>query len=180
MFWRIIFFILIASYPFMVFIGLNHFEPRMVSLLLLVVALFYFFSKNANFLIQKNIIIFFILAIVLCTQIFNKDFFIKLYPIFVSSIFLFSFLYTLFIPPSMIERFARLTNKDLPEKAILYTKNVTIVWCLFFIINIAISLYTTFFCSLKVWTLYNGFLSYLFMGILFILEYIIRYFVKTT
>jgi uncharacterized membrane protein len=74
----------------------------------------------------------------------------------------------------MIERFARLAQPDLPEVAVIWTKKVTSVWCLFFILNTCIALYTVLFTSTQIWVLYNGFISYLLMGLLFAGEFILR------
>ncbi len=77
----------------------------------------------------------------------------------------------------MIERFARFHNKNLSSNAVKYTRKVTIIWCIFFVINGLIALYTAFYASLEIWTLYNGLISYVLMGSLFVIEYIVRYFV---
>ncbi len=77
----------------------------------------------------------------------------------------------------MVERFARLQEPELPDYAISYTRTVTKVWCLFFIINGSISL-TTCFMDLQTWTLYNGLISYILAGLLFACEYATRLYVK--
>ena len=40
---------------------------------------------------------------------------------------------------------------------------MTKVWCLFFVFNGVVSIYTVF-ASLEVWILYNGLISYLLIG----------------
>jgi uncharacterized membrane protein len=101
----------------------------------------------------------------------------KLYPAAVSLFFFGMFTYTLFFPPSMIEKFARIKHPDLEPFAILYTRKVTIIWCLFLAFNSAMLLYLAFFAPVAYWTLYSGFISYCLMGLLFVGEYIVRYFV---
>ncbi|MDN4502129.1 hypothetical protein QX776_06930 [Alteromonadaceae bacterium BrNp21-10] len=59
-----------------------------------------------------------------------------------------------------------------------YTRKVTIVWSVFFLVNGLIAAYTTFFCDLETWTFYNGFVSYCLMAILGASEWIIRQRVK--
>lgn len=83
------------------------------------------------------------------------------------------FAQSLYQKESLIERFARLQKPDLPGYAIAYTRNVTKVWCVFFVVNACIALVTTFM-SMQVWTLYNGLISYLLAGCLFLIEFIIR------
>ena len=95
-------------------------------------------------------------------------------PIFINVALLALFATSLFRPPSMIERIARLADPDLPEKGVQYTRKVTKLWCWFFSFNGLVAAYTTFFCSLETWMLYNGFISYLLMGLIFGVEYMCR------
>lgn len=98
---------------------------------------------------------------------------IKLYPIAVSLGFAAIFAWTLIRPPSAIERIARLWGSELDERGIAYTRKVTTVWIGFFLLNAAISAWTAGE-SLETWTLYNGFLSYVLTGALFLAEYVVR------
>ncbi len=77
----------------------------------------------------------------------------------------------------MIERFARLQEPDLPESGVKYTRTVTKIWCVFFIINGSIS-FSTCFMDMKIWMLYNGFISYLLIGTLFISEWLVRQWIR--
>ena len=51
---------------------------------------------------------------------------------------------------------------------------VTWVWCGFFLLNGLTALALAIHASLAVWALYTGFLSYLLMGTLFALEFLVR------
>ena len=84
------------------------------------------------------------------------------------------FAYSLISPPSMVERFARLREPELPASAIGYTQRVTQVWCIFFAANGVIALITALWASSATWTLYNGLIAYLIMGLLFAGEYLVR------
>ncbi|MGH7886281.1 MAG: hypothetical protein ACREPG_00320 [Candidatus Binatia bacterium] len=99
---------------------------------------------------------------------------LRLYPVLVNAALLSVFAYSLFSPPSIIERLARLHEANFPPAAIVYTRRVTQVWCLFFALNGAIALYTALFASMAQWSFYNGFLAYLLMGLLFAGEYCAR------
>lgn len=99
---------------------------------------------------------------------------IKFYPVLINIFMLILFSQSLIFPPSIIERIARKTEKTFPPEAVLYTRRVTQVWCVFFIINGTISLITIFWASPKIWSLYNGVISYLLMGLLFGGEYFVR------
>jgi uncharacterized membrane protein len=99
---------------------------------------------------------------------------LKLYPVLINIIMLIIFGYSLITPPSIIERIARLREPDLPPIAIIYTRRVTQIWCVFFVINGSIALGTVFWASPAIWSLYNGVISYIFMGLLFGGEYLVR------
>lgn len=105
---------------------------------------------------------------------FDAERAVRLYPVFMNAAMLTAFALTLARPPSMIERFARVTEPDLPPSGVRYTRHVTTAWCLFFIANGSIALWTALFADLQVWALYNGLIAYLAMGALFAIEFVIR------
>jgi acyl-CoA synthetase (AMP-forming)/AMP-acid ligase II/3-hydroxymyristoyl/3-hydroxydecanoyl-(acyl carrier protein) dehydratase len=79
----------------------------------------------------------------------------------------------------MIFRFARFQDKSIevsPAKKRIarYCKKVTLLWCGFFILNGSVSACTAFAASDVLWSIYNGGVSYILMGLLFTGEYIIR------
>ena len=82
---------------------------------------------------------------------------LKLYPVIVNATLLGVFAYSLVFPP-----------------AIGYTRRVTQVWCVFFAVNGAIALYTALYASSALWSIYNGFLAYIFIGLLLAGEYCVR------
>jgi len=111
--------------------------------------------------------------------IINSAIILKLYPLLINIVFLIIFGRTLFCPPNMIFRFALMQDKtikgSLNEKRIAaYCRKVTYVWCGFFIINGSIAAWTVFSGSNKLWFIYNGGISYILMGAIFVVEFIIR------
>ena len=62
---------------------------------------------------------------------------------------------------------------ELKPKVAEYTKNVTYIWCVFIFLNLIMSI-ITFFLSDEIWLWYNGCISYMLMGALFAIEYIVR------
>ena len=98
-----------------------------------------------------------------------------LVPTLVNGVLLFSFGRTLVYPPTVIENIAVTMKKELSGNEVLYCKNVTVVWCLFFTLNGSMALFLAFFSSLEVWTLYNGVVAYGLMGLLFLVEFIYRH-----
>jgi uncharacterized membrane protein len=99
---------------------------------------------------------------------------LKLYPFLMNVLTLGLFGYSLIYPPTMVERIARITEPDLPPEGVQYTRRVTQAWCLFFVLNGSLALYTTLWTSEEVWSLYNGVIAYLMMGVMFGGEYLIR------
>lgn len=96
------------------------------------------------------------------------------YPIIINLFMLSLFGGSLWTTQSMIERFARLQDPNLPEQAVAYTRKVTQVWCVVFVLNIII---TTSFILLKeyeLWAIYSGIIAYVIMAVVLIGEWLIR------
>ncbi|MDR2768750.1 MAG: AMP-binding protein [Treponema sp.] len=97
-----------------------------------------------------------------------------------------AFGYTLIAPPSMAFRFAlfadrlqkdplkRIRGSPGAKRVEAYCYKVSALWCVFFILNGSAALYTIFWASESAWALYNGGVSYIFMGTLFVVEWIVR------
>lgn len=114
------------------------------------------------------------LLLVFSSFVVNQESIILYYPVLISLCLLIFFISSYFYPPTVIEKIARLTDKDFDDKAVPYTEKVTLVWCGFFLINALIAVYTVYSKDLELWTLYNGLISYLIMGLIFCVEFLIR------
>ncbi|MCI4644120.1 MAG: hypothetical protein MRY64_05000 [Hyphomonadaceae bacterium] len=114
------------------------------------------------------------------TSMFNSDLALRLYPVFMSGAMLTMFAASLVYPPTMIERFARIMEPDLPEAGIQYTRHVTEIWCGFLFMNMLIALWTALCASFEIWALYNGFISYCLMGALLAGEFLVRRWIRST
>ena len=99
---------------------------------------------------------------------------LKLYPAIMNFSLLGVFFYTLIHPPSMIERIARKMPIKVSSRVGPYTRVVTMVWCGFFLLNGMIATLVAIGGSLEVWTVYNGLVSYAIMGLLIVVELIVR------
>lgn len=111
-------------------------------------------------------------------SLYDPELAARLYPVFMNVTMLVAFAVTLWQPPSMIERFARLAEPDLDARGVAYTRIVTIVWIAFFALNGSIALWTALHGSWLVWGIYNGGISYGLAGLLFAGEYLIRQIVR--
>jgi len=96
------------------------------------------------------------------------------YPVLVNAVFLAVFAWSLFHPPTVVERIARATTRDLPPEAVPYLRRVTIAWSIFFVCNGAVALFTATETAFETWTFYNGFLAYVLIGLMFGGELIAR------
>ena len=103
---------------------------------------------------------------------------VRLYPVLMSLGFATLFLHSLWSPPVMIERFARLAEPDLPDSARPYLRKVTLAWIVFLLANAAAAAWTVLYGTIAQWTLYNGLISYLLMGAMFGGEYLVRQWVR--
>lgn len=74
----------------------------------------------------------------------------------------------------LITQFAQKINKNnLDDKELNYTRRATIAWAIFMFFNTIASLITVFLSN-ETWVLYNGFVSYILIGIMMGAEYLIR------
>lgn len=107
------------------------------------------------------------------TWLAQSSFGVKAYPVLVNAGLLLAFAWTLAYPPTAIERLARLREPALPPSGVRYTRHVTWVWVAFFAINGSIAA-GTLWAEDYIWALYNGLISYLLMGALFLGEFLFR------
>ncbi|MGB2739916.1 MAG: hypothetical protein WBC60_05095 [Cognaticolwellia sp.] len=171
---------ILLMYPFAVYIGLNNLTPGYLAFILIALVLMRVFLVRSNLKKLPWIIPASILGVVAIgvSALTDTTIGFKLYPLAINSAMLMVFAFSYLKPPSVIETFARLTEKNMSPLAVQYTARVTLVWCLFFIINGLVSLYTALFMSLDNWMIYNGFISYILMGTLMLVEYLVRLKVK--
>ena len=159
-FLKALFYVIAALYPILVFTLLVVFkvETKILSLCIVALAAAFFLSatgskKTSN---KKSALdwkpllssVLFLAAGLFCF-ITGKEFFIKLYSVVINATLLLVFGSTLFLKPNIIFRFATLADKSIAGSSYenqvkLYCRNVTIVWCCFFILNGTASALTTF------------------------------------
>jgi len=170
--------LLFAALPFLVYFALQCFQPREVAVVLLALMLLRAPGKVLAFLRQQGArALLPTLALLLLAALLwrgNDPVWVLSYPIFMNALMLSLFAASLLHPPSVIERLARLRHPDLPPDGVAYTRRVTQVWCGFFVANGGIAAWTAFAASRETWVLYNGLISYLLMGALFVGEWLFR------
>ena len=102
--------------------------------------------------------------------------FLLAYPSLVNAALFVHFAWSLRTVP-IAERFARLEARDpseLDAEALRYCRRVTVVWCAFFVVNGGIATLLAGWAPRNVWAVYTGGISYVLVGLLFAVEYVIR------
>lgn len=166
---------LALSYPLMAYFGLQLGSPALVAALLMGLLLVRLKYQKGGFaggyLKVASVMIVMVLGVSVLT---NSTVGIRFYPVMVNLMLLILFVTSLFLPPPIIERLARLREPVLAPSGVVYTRKVTIVWSVFFFLNGSIALGTAMWADMKMWALYNGLIAYLFMGGLGAGEWLIR------
>ena len=121
----------------------------------------------------KRIIPVFITVSVFVLFYIKRFIFLKFYPP-VCNLFIFLiFFISLFKKETIIQKIAKALDGELSKKQIIYTRYVTYAWCVLTFFNFVVSIWTIFLSD-KIWLLFNGCISYILIGLLFIIEYLIR------
>lgn len=68
----------------------------------------------------------------------------------------------------------KIRNTDLDEREIKYTRNVTWIWFMFFIVNVIEDILLAYFADVATWSYVTNFVNYIFIAALFIIEYSVR------
>lgn len=177
---QVILVLVVAAYPLAVYFGIQYLSLGYLLVLLLAVAglrllLLSTEKGGAGGRIGAGALAA-ILAVLAATSWLRGDATGLLwYPVFCNLLMLGIFTHSLlFQSQSVIERLARIREPELPASGVAYTRRVTQVWCMFFVLNGAIAAATAVHGELQLWTLYNGLVSYLLMGLLLVGEWLVR------
>ncbi|RZA16985.1 MAG: hypothetical protein EOP93_14250 [Lysobacteraceae bacterium] len=158
-------------YPLAIWLGLARFEPRWLGGVLLAVALLRaIVSREPVWLLAALGA----LVLVVVAWLGNDGLPLKLYPVLVNAVLLAVFAFSLWRPPTVIERLARLRHPDLPPDGVRWVTGVTRVWCGFFVLNGGLALWTALNASDAGWALYNGAIAYVLIGALLAGEWWLR------
>jgi len=159
-------------YPFAVYFGIGHFAPWQFALLLGALWLARALTGKGH----PGGLWMAVVAMTFCLLlgVFDSPQLLRWYPVLISGFMLSLFGFSLVYGPPVAERLARLSEPDLPEVAIRYTRQVTQVWSLFFLCNGLIAAVLTLWAPLSWWALYTGLISYGLIGLLFAGEWLLR------
>lgn len=166
--------LLTVAYPFLVYFALDSVGPRALALLAALLFLLRWRSQGHAAARLMPLLAPACAVFLLAAALAGQTVWLLGYPVLVSLLFLAWFSHSLFRPPTVVERLARLQDPDLPPQGVAYTRKVTIAWCLFFLGNGAIAALTAWHGDMAWWTLYNGGISYGLMGLLMGGEWLVR------
>jgi uncharacterized membrane protein len=157
-------------YPFAVYFGRGVITPRHLALLLGAIWLLRCVYAQPS---QRPVAL---AALGFCAllAVAGTPQMLRWYPALINGVMLAVFASSLRYGRPVVERLARLQEPDLPPGGVAYTRKVTQVWVLFFLLNGLIAVGLTLWAPLSWWTLYNGFIAYMLMGLLFVGEWLVR------
>ena len=161
-----------VAYPFLVYWGLQHYQAAKLLPLLLILLVLRWLTGHRS--AERRVLIVILVSVLVIAFTWGHQLGLKFYPVLVNLGFLILFAGSLISPPSFVERLARIREPNLSPEGVAYTLKVTWVWCGFFLINGSIAAFTALWASTELWTLYNGFIAYLLIGILAGGEWIVR------
>jgi uncharacterized membrane protein len=164
--------VLSIAYPFIIYWGLQHFQAaRLLPLLLILLILRWAVGSGTS---ERMVLVAILVGVVSIAFTWGHQLSLKFYPAMVNLGFLALFAGSLLSPPSFVERLARMRHPNLSPAGVAYTLKVTWMWSIFFLANGCVAVVTAIWASNEVWTIYNGFVAYLLIGILFGGEWIVR------
>lgn len=171
--------ILVVAYPIVVWIGLVYLGARAVSVLVLallvpMLALRLRKADRATFWSIVRVPIALLVLIVLGAVTDDARFVLAM-PVAINVVLLATFGETLRagqVP--IVERFARLVEKELSPGKQAHCRAWTERWCAFFVLNGLVALGLGLWASPFVWAAYTGGIAYALMGAMFAGEYVSR------
>lgn len=161
-----------VGFPALVYFGRDRLSPQALALVLVLIVWFRkkiaFGMRPSPWLVAGGLLLAFL-------ALGRNDVLpLKLYPVLVNGALLAIFAASLWYPPPVAERIARLGYPDLPIEIVAYTRKVTQAWCVFFSANALTALWTAVWGSDDAWFYYNGIIAYLLAGLMFTGEWLLR------
>lgn len=155
-------------YPLIIYGLLRAFGPQALVIPLCAVALIRAYTGQSKWGVAV------LLGLAVATLASGDSLPAKFYPVAVNFGLLSLFGHSLWKPPSLVEKIARMQDPNLDPRAVPYTRRVTQVWCIFFVLNGTVAAWLALEASDEVWALYTGGIAYLLAGALFIGEFLVR------
>lgn len=158
-------------YPFVVYFGFDSLSPRWFAVILALVWLLRSFTAAGRHDRWQMVAV---VAFCVLLFAFNEPQLLHWYPVLVNLLLLAVFGASLHYGPPLVERLARMQEPELPPYAVAYTRKVTMAWVWFFIGNATMASVVTLWAPRSWWLLYNGFIAYILIGLMFAVEWLVR------
>lgn len=170
--------VLVVAYPAAVYLGVTHLDARSLGLVMLALLLPNLALRLAAAAPeQRRAVLRLPASIALLVGIgaaLGEPRFYLALPVLVNLTLLANFAASLRGPVSLVERYARMQDPELPEGGPAYCRRVTVAWCWFFAANAAVSAALAALAPVAWWALYTGALAYILVGLGFTIEFIAR------
>ena len=166
---------LVVCFPFYLwFVGWNH--PVATAAYLIIAGSLRFIAGITNARSAGDWFMV-LVPIVLGVLVLSVGFRVGLYyPVIVNFGLLLIFYSSLSAPKNFIQRIAETIEKQpLDSVGARYTRSVTKIWCIFFLLNALISAFLAWQQLLDKWALYNGVIAYLLIAFLLLGERLVRH-----
>ncbi len=168
---------LYLAYPFVIYATRTRWPARGTGALLLALytALFLLRLRGAGAELRALLLQHAAVPVLIAVAVaLDNHTLLLLLPALVSLYLLGTFAATLRRGPSMIERFARMVEDDLPPFTHSYCRRVTWLWCLFLAANAAAMATLALAGPLRWWALYTGVIFYALLGVFIGAEFVVR------
>lgn len=170
--------LVVIGYPAALYFGVTRLDPRSLGLVMLALLLPNLALRVAAAAPeQRRAVVKLPLAIAglvgLGAALAEPRFFLAL-PVLVNLTLLANFAASLRGPVSLVERYARLQEPELPPGGEAYCRKVTVAWCWFFAANAAACAGLAGLAPVSWWALYTGILAYILVGVGFTIEFLVR------
>lgn len=168
-----------VAYPFLVYAALDHFGPRGVAMVVLVV-----FAPGLGWRVARRgpraalsgrgAVAAAVLALAAGAFALREAGLALLVPVVINLGLMILFGSTLMSERPLIERFARLQHPELEPPEVAWCRLWTVIWTGFFGFNVVLVSALALLAPLKWWVVYTGGIAYALMGVLFVVEYLLR------
>ena len=167
----------VVAYPLTTYFGIESFGVRVAALLMLglhlpgVIRTLARNGRQALGLLGMGAVV---VTLCVLAAVLEDTRFMLAYPSLVNLALLIQFGWSLVRGPPMVERFARLQTSSLGPLELAYTRSVTVVWCAFFVFNGGLITALAVLGPRSWWAAYASGISYLLVGLLFTVEFVVR------
>lgn len=175
--------VLAVAYPVALWWALTHRSPRTVGLVALSIVVplvgLRVLRADRRHLWPVLRLPLTVMALLLTGTLLNEPLFFLLLPVLINLALLVQFALSLKGEMPIIERFARMQEPALGEgpdgpRKQAHCRQVTLAWCVFFVLNGAVCAALAFAAPTRWWAIYTGGIAYALMGVMFAGEYILR------